>query len=474
MPELDLVIRGGTVVTPGGAVDADVFVHDERIVGIASPEVTPSAARVINAAGKVVMPGLIDMHSHHREPGFTHKEDITTATRAAAAGGVTVTVGMPNISPPPNTLAIYRDTLKLYAAKAVVDYNLNPAGTVLDEIDRIAQDGQLLAFKVFMVVDTGRDYPHMPGIGVHDHGQLFAIFERVQRTGYPVMVHPHDQALMTYLEEQFFARGETDHRAYARCLASHDGVIWNTAIATLLSLQKATGVHLHLLHMNTIDTIEMVRRAKAEGRRVTCEVNPWALFLSNTWETIERLGPYALSYYVPPEHAERAWSALNDGTIDIIATDHAPHTREEKEVGWTNMWKTHSGTPHTQFYLSLLLHEVNRGRISLERAVEVVATAPARIFGLAPKKGAITVGADADLVVVDMKVKKRISNAEVLSKIGWTPYDGREVQGVPVMTILRGQVIVDNGKVISQPGFGRLAARARPPQPDRRAVPAGG
>lgn len=464
MAELSLVVRGGTVVTPQGAVEADVWVDGEQIVGVCAQEWTPPDKRVVDATGKVVIPGLIDMHVHHREPGFTHKEDITTATRAAAAGGVTVTVGMPNIYPPPTTLEIYRDTLKLYAQKAVVDYNLNPAGTIPEEIARIAQDGQLLSFKIFMVVDTGRDYPHMPGIGIHDHGQLYAVFEAVARTGYPIMVHPHDQELMTYLEQQFFKRGETDFRAYARCLASHDGLIWNTAIATLLQLQKATGVHLHLLHMNTIEGIEMVRKAKAEGRKVTCEVNPWALFLSNNWETIEKLGPYSLSYYVPPEHAEATWKALIDGTIDIIATDHAPHTREEKEVGWTHMWKAHSGTPHIQFYLSLLLTEVNRGRISLERAVEVTSTAPARIFGLYPKKGAITVGADADLVIVDMKARKRITNQEVLSKCGWTPYDGREVQGVPVMTILRGQVVMENGQVVASPGNGRLVTRVRPPR----------
>lgn len=460
MAHVDLVIRGGKVATPEGVVEADIAVDGERIVALSGGEVGLEGGEVIDAAGKVVLPGAVDTHVHHREPGFTHKEDITTATAAAAAGGVTFTAGMPNVFPSPTTREIYHQILDLYARKAIVDYNLNPAGTVVEEIPRIAAEGKLIAFKFFMVVDTGRDYPHMPGIGVHDHGVLYQLFETIAKTGYPVMVHPHNQELMTYLEQRYHERGETNHLAYARCLASHDGIIWNTAIATLLQLQQATGVHLHLLHMNTVDGIDMVRRAKAAGRRVTCEVNPWALYLGNDWETIERLGPYVLAYYVPPRHAEATWAALNDGTIDIIATDHAPHTREEKEVGWTNMWKAHSGSPHIQFYVPLTLDAVNKGMISLERAVEVLAAAPARIFGMYPRKGVIAVGSDADLAIVDLKARRTITNDEVLSKIGYTPYAGREVQGVVEQTLVRGRVVYRDGKVIGEPGYGKLISRS--------------
>ena len=193
---VDLLLKGGIVVTEGGGVvRADVAVSGEKIVSITAPGETNQAKRVVDIGGLHLLPGLIDMHSHHREPGFTHKEDLITATKCCAAGGVTVSVGMPNVSPSPTTAAILKDIFALYKQKAIVDYNMNPAATVLEEIPRLAAMG-ILAFKIFMVVDTGRSYPHMPGIGVHDHGKLLSIFQAVQKTGLPLMVHPHDQALM--------------------------------------------------------------------------------------------------------------------------------------------------------------------------------------------------------------------------------------------------------------------------------------
>jgi len=334
---------------------------------------------------------------------------------------------------------------------------MNPAATVLEQIPRLATMG-ILAFKVFMVVDTGRSYPHMPGIGVHDHGKLLSIFQAVQKTGLPLMVHPHDQALMTQIEQTYWAEGRRDFRAYAQAYAAHDGIIWDVAVSVLLRLQQATGMRLHLLHLQTRRCVEMLRSAKAEGRPVSAEVNPWALWLGNDWNNIERLGSYALSYYVAPHHYEAVWKGLVEGTVDIIATDHAPHLKEEKEPGWTDGWKAHTGTPSEQHYLSLLLTDVTAGRISLERAVEIVSTKPAKLFGLYPRKGAIRVGADADMVAVDLNKEHVIRDEEVLSKCGWTPYAGRKVRGLPVHTLVRGQFVFENGKVVGEPGFGRLAS----------------
>ncbi len=454
---IELLLKGGTLVTEGGVVQADVGIDKEKIVALTAPGETVPAKRVVDIGGLHLLPGLIDMHSHHREPGYTHKEDLITATACCAAGGVTVTVGMPNVSPSPTTAEILRDMFALYDRKAIVDYNVNPAGTVLEEIPRMAAMG-ILAYKVFMVVDTGRSYPHMPGIGVHDHGKLLAIFQEVQKTGLPIMIHPHDQALMDQIEQGYWAEGKRDFRAYAQAYAAHDGVIWDVAVGVLLRLQQAAGVRLHLLHLQTTGCVEMLRAAKAQGRPVSAEVNPWALWLGNDWSNIERLGSYALSYYVAPHHSEAIWKALLDGTADIIATDHAPHLKEEKEPGWTDGWKAHTGTPSAQRYLSLLLTDVSAGRISLERAVEIVSLQPAKLFGLYPRKGAIRVGADADLVAVDLGREHVITNEEVLSKCGWTPYAGRKVRGVPIHTLVRGQFVFENGSVVGRPGYGRLAS----------------
>jgi len=451
----DLAIQGGTLVSPSGQVRADIAVRDGRIAAVAGPGASFEAARTIDATGRHLLPGAIDVHSHHREPGFTHKEDIVTATSACAAGGVTTSFAMPNVQPPPNTLERLDQMLALYENRAIVDWNVNAAGTVPEQLAAMARRG-IAAFKVFMVVDTGRDYPHMPGIGVHDHGDLLGIFEAVRETGLPLMVHPHDQALMRHIEEQFWARGERDARAYARAYSAHDGIIWDTAVAVLLRLQAATGTRLHLLHTQTAGVVDQLRRAKAAGQAVTAELNPWAVFLGNDWATIERLGSYALSYYVPEHNTEPLWAALRDGTIDLVSTDHAPHTREEKEPGWTDGWKAHTGTPSAQFYVPLLLDAASRGLVALERVVELVSTAPARAFGL-ETKGRIDVGRDADIAIVDLDAELEITDEIVLSKIGWTPYAGRRVRGTVETTIVRGRIVYEDGRVVGQPGWGNQA-----------------
>ncbi len=455
MDRYDTVIRGGTLVGATGRTLADLAIRDGRIAAIVAPGTPLAGESVIDATGRHVLPGAIDVHSHHREPGFTHKEDIVTATSACAAGGVTTSFAMPNVDPPPNTADRLDSMIELYERRAIVDWNINAAGTVRDEIPAMATRG-IAAFKVFMVVDTGRDYPHMPGIGVHDHGELMAIFETVAGTGLPLMVHPHDQALMRHIEAGFWARGERDARAYARAYAAHDGIIWDTAAALLLRIQQSTGTALHLLHTQTSGVVELLRRAKANGQDVSAELNPWALFLGNDWANIERLGSYALSYYVPEKNTEPLWAALADGTIDLISTDHAPHLREEKEPGWTDGWKAHTGTPSTQFYVSLFLDAAAHGRISLERVIDLIATAPADRFGLTTK-GRLEVGRDADVAIVDLDAELEIRDEIVLSKIGHTPYAGTRVRGVVETTLVRGHVVYRDGVVVGEPGWGRQA-----------------
>jgi dihydroorotase len=455
----DVVIRGARAVLEDGVREVDITIDGERIGTIDAAGKADKARREIDAKGLIALPGLIDMHSHHREPGFTHKEDLITIGRQCAAGGVTVSVAMPNVSPPPTTAKNLDDMLALYRTRAMVDYNVNASGVEIDEIPKLAER-KILAFKIFMVVDTGRSYPHMPGIGLHKHGELYQRMKAVKATGLPLMVHPHDQALMDAIEQEYWARGERDFRAYAKAYAHDDGVIWDTAVAVLLRLQEASGVRLHLLHTQTRRVVEMLRAAKAAGRAVSAEVNPWCLWLGNDWATVERLGSYALSYYVAPHHSEAVYAGFRDGTVDIMATDHAPHLREEKEPGWTDGWKAHTGTPSEQFYLSLLLTDVAAGKLSYERVADATATRPARLFSLYPRKGAIRVGADADIVLVDPAQRRTITDADVLSKCGWTPYAGREVRGVPVYTFLRGRAIYDDGALAVEPGYGRQAVRA--------------
>jgi dihydroorotase len=458
MSQYDIVIRGGTLVSKTGRFAADVAIAGEEIAAIVSPGTPLDGARTIDAAGLHVIPGAIDVHSHHREPGFTHKEDIISAMSACAAGGVTTSFAMPNVQPPPNTVETLDAMIELYKSKAIIDWNINAAGTVPDQIPGLATRG-IAAFKVFMVVDTGRSYPHMPGIGVHDHGKLLEIFEAVKPTGKALMVHPHDQELMTYIEQGFWAKGERDAQAYAKAYSAYDGIIWDTACALLLRLQLATGTPLHLLHTQSIGVVEQLRRARQAGQDISAELNPWALFLGNDWNNIVRLGSYGLSYYVPEKNTQPLWDALTDGTIDIISTDHGPHTREEKEPGWTDGWKAHTGTPSAQFYVQMFLGAAIDGMIPLERVVDLIATQPAARFHLA-KKGRLEVGCDADIAIVNLDTEREITDAEVLSKIGYTPYAGLRTRASIETTLVRGRVVYENGKVVGQPGWGRQAAPA--------------
>jgi len=454
----DIVIRGATAVFEDGVRRADIGIDGEKIAAVAEAGSLAKGKRDIDAAGLVALPGMIDMHSHHREPGFTHKEDLDTMAAQCAAGGVTTSVAMPNVSPPPTTAENLDAMIDIYKKKAAFDWNVNASGVQLDEIPKLAQRG-ILAFKIFMVVDTGRSYPHMPGIGLHEHGELYKRMQAIKKTGLPLMVHPHDQSLMDAIEKEYWAKGERDFRAYAKAYAQDDGVIWDTAVGVLMRLQAATGVRLHLLHTQTTGVVAMLRAAKAAGQTVSAEVNPWCFWLDNDWKNIERLGSYALSYYVAPHHSAAVYDAFRDGTVDIMATDHAPHLREEKEPGWTDGWKAHTGTPSEQYYLSLLMTDVAAKKVTLDRVADATATRPAKLFGLYPKKGTLKVGSDADVVLVDPAKKKTITDEDVLSKCGWTPYAGVTVTGVPRFTFLRGSAIYDDGKLAVRAGFGRQATR---------------
>ena len=453
---IDRVIENGEVVSGAGLLQADLLIAGEKIAAIAAPGSVPLHESVerIDATGKWVLPGMIDVHVHLREPGYVHKEDISTCTQAAAAGGVTTVFGMPNLNPVTKSREILDELFDLYDAKSLVDWNHNPVPSELAEVESMAEAG-VAAYKIYMVVDTGRDYPHPSGTGIHDHGHLLRMFEAIRPTGRPFMVHPHDQAIMDTIEQSHWERGDRSPAAYAQTLATHNGLIWDSAIAVLLQMAEATDTKLHIVHMQTEGSIELVRRARERGVKVSCEVNHWALFLSR-WSDIEKLGPYALSYWVPDHHREAVWAALNDGTINMLSSDHAPHTRQEKEVGWEDCWACHTGTPGIQEQYPLLLDESMNGKISLTRVAEVVAEEPATEFKLS-EKGFLKPGYDADIMIFDPKDQTRHSADSVLSKCGWTCYDGRVTRGRIHRTMVRGRDVYVDREVVGEPGWGKLA-----------------
>lgn len=460
----DLVVSGGQIYTPDGIVTGgQIRVAAGKIVAIDS-EADPSIEAItkIDASGLLVLPGAIDTHSHHRDPGFTHKEDITSATSAAALGGVTTSIGMPNVDPPTITPDRYARLIEDQQRRAIVDFNHNPAPSLIEHVRELADMGAL-AFKVYMVVDSKRPYPHMPGLGIHDHGHLLKICEAVADAGRVLMVHPNDQSILHVLEQRTWAGGDYGFRNYAYAEAARDGVVWNVPVAVLIELQRATSVPLHVLHMMNPGMIDLIAFAKSRGADVTSEVNPFALFLSDL-DAIAHLGPFALGRCIPKAWVEALYEAIRNGTIDVLGSDHAPHAKAEKEVGWANMWEAPSGTPQLQHYLPRLLTETRTGHLSIEDVIRITATNPARRFGLYPKKGLLAPGSDADMAIVDMNSHVPIRDEDVVSKAGYTPYIGTELVGVPVHTVLRGQLVASNGKIMVSPGFGCFTPPVGPPE----------
>lgn len=451
--EVDLLVRSHQILTEHYDFDGAIGIVDEKIVGLYPVGQEPSAHREIDARGRVVAPGLVDSHAHFRDPGFTHKEDFAHGSRAAALGGVTTVMDMPNVDPPTNSVERFLAHVDNARGKSVVDFGHNAAGTDPSAIRDLAEAGAT-AFKIFMMRDVGRDYPHMPGTMVEDHGLLYEIFGEVAGTGRVLMLHPHDQSLWERFVGDAWARDGRGPASYARAWFRDEGLIFNSGVATALELQYATGVPLHLLHTTNARTLSLVNSAKAAGQDVTTELNPHCLFLGGSWENIERLGPYALGVWVSDPHVEALWEAALDGGIDIVGTDHAPHSIEEKERGWEDMFAAPGGSPAIQEYLSLFLTEVNHGKIGLRRVIEMCSTAPAKRFGLYPDKGVIRVGSDADLVVIDLERQFTFSHEVAASKPGYSAYAGRVATGTPAMTILRGTVIAEEGEVKVDEGFG--------------------
>ena len=303
MEPFDLLLRGGKVYTGGALTDCDVAVKDGTVSALLKRGEQVDARETIDVSGLLVLPGVIDTHAHFREPGFTHKEDIETGTRAAAVGGVTMAVDMPNVRPSVNSPERFIEHRELAESKAIVDF-CHWAGPPqnLDEIKDLMDLGAL-GIKVFMWKDTKRDYPHMPELGITDLGHLYEIFVACEKCGAICGVHPHTQDLMHHVEKKYFwDKGLTDPKAYAQALRYGKSMNYDIAIATLILLARATGVRLHVLHTNTALAIEMIEKAVSRGLPVTSEMNPMHVFL--TWKDIEKIGPYALGSWTPPEDAE--------------------------------------------------------------------------------------------------------------------------------------------------------------------------
>lgn len=451
MPTIDLVIKNGRILGPSRDIlEAGIGVDEGRIVALGHDAHLPRANEVIDARGMLVLPGMVDMHVHFRDPGFTYKEDFETGTKAAAAGGITMAVDMPNCLPPTNTLKRFEEKIKIACEKAVVDYGLLPFPGDLDDVMKFVEAGAI-GFKIYMT----KMRPDFEEISILDDSVLLETFKAIAKTNVSAHVHVDNPQISDRIRKKFRDSGRKDHLLRVE-LNEEKAVAEVEATARAIILAKESGVKLHICHILTWESMEIVRQAKARGMKVTAEMMPAKLV--TTMEDVRRLGPYVWAFPVDrEEHIDDIYKALTDGTIDAFATDHAPHSKAEKDRGWENIWEMwQSGSPQLEHILSLMLTLVNKGKVSIQDLVRLYSKSPAKILGIYPKKGTIQIGSDADLVLVDLKKEEKIASERIYSKAGYTPFDGKKVKGVPMRTIVRGKTVMNEGEVIGKPGYGEL------------------
>jgi len=444
----DLVLANGNVLVGDDLTAADIIIDQGKIVGLSRHQGLPPAKETIDCSGLVVIPGVLDTHMHARDPGYTYKEDFGTVSRAAAAGGVTFFVDMPNTNPIPNTLELYLEHRALAEQKAIIDFNHWGMPTVLEEIPKIAAAGAV-GFKVFM---KSAHYPYGDDMAIVDDARIFETFQAIAAVDSSVVVHPHNQSLWTDETTKAMQQGRTTIRDWNRITYGNGDVLETTPIVKVVLLAEAAGVRLRVAHVQGRPQLRVVRMLKGAGFRFIVETNPWSFV------RVDPIGIRSPENFdvLSPEDVEANFEAIRDGTIDLIASDHAPHTREESERVPENVFESLTiGMPIIEHWLSLLLTEVNKGRLTLREVVRAACEMPARTIGLYPRKGCIGVGADADLAVLDLNKEAILGDSyPVYSKAGFTPFPGYRVTGIPIYTIASGRVVMQHGEITAAPGSG--------------------
>jgi dihydroorotase len=454
----DLIIHNGKVVSPDTVIEASIAIKDGRVLAIGAADAMPPATETFDAKGLHILPGAIDVHVHFRDPGYPHKEDWESGTAAAAFGGVTTVFDMPNTIPPTGTAEILAAKHKIAASKAHVDFGLY---ALLGD-DTIANvpalvDGGVIGFKCYM----GNTFGKIPSPST---GAMLEAFEVVAQTGKRVSLHAETNDIMERRQKALMAAGIHDQFAH---LAARPAVVAVEAVSRAAILAEWTGARIHILHISSADELRPLREAKARGVDITGETCPHYLMLST--DDYNRV-PGVIAVNPPVREARNQaplWAALLDGSIDMIATDHAPHTPEEKTRN--DIWTVDCGFPGVETQMPLMLNEVNAGRMSISDYVRMSSYNPARIWGLFPHKGSLQPGAAADIAMVDLERAHTIRDAEIQSRSKISPWDGRRVIGLPVHTLVRGRFVMKDRTLADTKGWGRsVHTIQKMPPPDVR------
>lgn len=424
MATFDLKLTGGTVHLPGGPVRADIGVRDGRISAIGA---VGDAGETIDCAGLDILPGVIDTQVHFREPGLIHKEDLESGSRSAVLGGVTAVFEMPNTKPNTDSEAAIADKLarakdRMWCDHAFYVGATNANAEALAELERLPGTSGV---KIFMGASTG-------DLLVSDDANLARVLASGHRR---VAIHSEDEERMNARKDQRVPGDPSSHPVW------RDDESAMRATRRILALARAAKRRIHVLHVTTPAELELLGQNKDIA---TCEVTPQHLTLAGE-EAYPTLG--TLAQMNPPirsaRHREGLWHWLNQGVPDVIGSDHAPHTLEEKNKPYPD---SPSGMPGVQTLLPLLLDHVANGRMTLQRLIELTSAGAQRIFGIVGK-GRIVAGYDADFTIVDLKRQWTIEQSWIASRAGWSPFTGRTLTGQPIGTIIRGRSVMWEGEL---------------------------
>lgn len=419
-------------MSPEGGVKKDIALNHGKIAALLEPGHEEFAPEIIDAEGLHVLPGIIDSQVHFREPGLEYKEDLHSGSKSAALGGVTTFLEMPNTNPP--TVDAESIAYKVGRGRETSYTNfgffMGATENNLENLQDALNVEGCCGIKIFLGSSTG-------SLLLYDELKLTKIFESCSL---PIALHSENEIML---------RERVNIKTEAKDVHAHyewrDVETALTSTQFVLDLARKTGKRVHVLHISTKEEMELLAKYTDVA---TVEVTPQHLTLSAP-DDYERLGTYAQMN--PPirtaDHREGLWEGLKNGTVDVIGSDHAPHTKEEKDKGYPN---SPSGMPGVQTILPIMLDHVNKGKLTLEKLVDLLCQRPAELYSL-KNKGKLLVGYDADITLVDMNKKHTISDGEQASKCGWTPYRDRQIVGMPVRTIVNGHTVMDSGEIIGTP-----------------------
>jgi len=437
----DLILKNGVLVTGTESIKGDVAVKNGKIAFAGEPKESDTADEIYDAQGKFILPGIIDSHVHFRDPGMTEKEDFRTGSAAAALGGITTVADMPNTVPVTSTLERFNEKLNIARTQSYVDFALYSLLTNdnMCEMESLVKAGTL-GFKVFLGTSTG-------DIAAPKAGVLYEQIKKCASFGVRVGFHAETSELNAHFTA--VCKEKTDVQAGVLLEQARPVISEVLAIQTAVCYAQFTGAKIHIHHVTSKESALAIEQAAGSGVKISAETCPHYLLLNSS----------KVNKVYPPirdeVHRKALWEAVGKGIIGTIASDHAPHTLSEKALP---LWQAHAGLCGVETLVPLMLNEVNRGSLSINDFVRLSSEGPAKVWGVYPQKGSLLPGADADFTVVDLKMKKIINEKELHSKSRTSPYDGMEIQGLPVAAIVRGVFVMRDGELTGKKGYGRLVS----------------